>query len=271
LDWFPAIGDLDKNLEKGNGKALIQPAKLPRMSTFVLVHGAWQSTATWDLLAPLLEKYGHTVIRPVLSGLGTDQDHLSSEITLGQHVKDVLIELSKLPDKAILVGHSYAGMIISGVVEADPSHVQRLVFMDAFVPDDGQSALDLLPAHIGIYFHDVAQAHGDGWRLPAGEGQLDLWGLKPGEARARGCAISACVVLTSPFPCLPIARPAFHRPTSAAWLTDIRRNRSSSHLQKKRVPLVGRSRNFRLVTIATSNAQPRSRIFYCRQQRRGEV
>jgi pimeloyl-ACP methyl ester carboxylesterase len=164
------------------------------MSTFVLVHGAWQSTGTWDLLAPLLEKYGHTVVRPVLSGLGTDQHRLSRETSLGQHVKDVLIELSKLSDKAILVGHSYAGMIISGVVEADPTHVQRLVFMDAFVPDDGQSALDLLPAHIGIYFHDVAQAHGDGWRLPAGEGQLDLWGLKPGEARdfvsARLCDFS---------------------------------------------------------------------------------
>ena len=164
------------------------------MSTFVLVHGAWQSIGTWDLLAPLLEERGHSVIRPVLSGLGTDQDHLSPDITLLQHVEDVSLALSGLPDNVILVGHSYAGMIISGVVETNPSQVQRLVFLDAFIPEDGQSVLDLLPPETGAYFRDVAREHGDGWRLPSGEGQLDLWGLKPGEARdfvrARLCDFS---------------------------------------------------------------------------------
>ena len=153
------------------------------MSTFVLVHGAWQSTGTWDLLVPLLEKRGHKVITPILGGLGTDQSRLSPDITLLQHVADVSVELSKCPDRVILVGHSYAGMIISGVVETNPTHVGRLVFLDAFIPEDGQSALDLLPPDIGSYFRDVARDHGDGWRLPGGEGQLDLWGLKPGEAR----------------------------------------------------------------------------------------
>lgn len=164
------------------------------MSTFVLVHGAWQSTATWDLLAPLLESRGHRVSAPVLSGLGTDHGRLSPDITLQQHIDDVSLEVSKLPDPVILVGHSYAGMIISGVVEANPAQVQRLVFIDAFVPEDGQSALDLLPPEIGVYFRDVAREHGDGWRLPGGEGQLDLWGLKPGAARdfvrARLCDFS---------------------------------------------------------------------------------
>ena len=164
------------------------------MSTFVLVHGAWQSIGTWDLLAPLLEKHGHRVITPVLTGLGTDQSRLSPDLTLRQHVEDISLELSRLPDPVILVGHSYAGMIISGVVEANPTQVQRLVFLDAFIPDDGQSALDLLPTEIGTYFRDIAREHGDGWRLPGGEGQLDLWGLKPGEARdfvrARLCDFS---------------------------------------------------------------------------------
>ena len=164
------------------------------MSTFVLVHGAWQSTATWDLLAPLLEKHGHKVITPVLSGLGTDQSRLSPDITLQQHVEDVSVELSRSPDRVILVGHSYAGMIISGVVETTPTQVRRLVFLDAFIPGDGQSVLDLLPPEIGTYFRGVARDHGDGWRLPVGEGQLDLWGLKLGEARdfvrARLCDFS---------------------------------------------------------------------------------
>ncbi len=153
------------------------------MSTFLLVHGAWQSTGTWDLLVPLLEKRGHRVITPVLSGLGTDQNRLSPDITLRQHVQDVSSELSKSPDQVILVGHSYAGMIVSGVAETNPNRVQRLVFLDAFLPEDGQCVLDLLPPETGAYFRDIAQQHGDGWRLPGGEGQLDLWGLKPGKAR----------------------------------------------------------------------------------------
>jgi pimeloyl-ACP methyl ester carboxylesterase len=164
------------------------------MSTFVLVHGAWQSTGTWDLLAPLLKERGHTVIAPVLSGLGTDQSRLSPNITLQQHIQDVSLELSKSASPVILVGHSYAGMIISGVAETNPTQVQKLVFLDAFIPENGQSVLDLLPPDTGSYFRNVAREHGDGWRLPAGEGQLDLWGLKPGDARdfvrARLCDFS---------------------------------------------------------------------------------
>jgi len=153
------------------------------MSTFVLVHGAWQSTGTWDLLIPLLTKHRHSVITPVLSGLGTDQSRLSAQITLTQHVSDVSTALPALPDKVILVGHSYAGMIISGVAETNPDQMSRLVFLDAFIPDDGQSVLDLLPSETGAYFRKVAREHGDGWRLPGAEGNLDLWGLKPGDAR----------------------------------------------------------------------------------------
>jgi pimeloyl-ACP methyl ester carboxylesterase len=164
------------------------------MSTFVLVHGAWQSKGTWDLLSPLLEKQGHRVVVPVLSGLGTDQGRLSPEITLRQHVEDVSRELSRVSEQVVLVGHSYAGMIISGAAEAKPDRVARLVFLDAFIPEDGQSVLDLLPPEIGAHFRGIAWEHGDGWRLPGGESQLDLWGLKPGEARdfvrARLCDFS---------------------------------------------------------------------------------
>lgn len=164
------------------------------MATFVLVHGAWQSTGTWDLLSPLLRERGHRVITPVLSGLGTDQSRLSADITLRQHIADVALELSKSTQPVILVGHSYAGMIISGAAETNPAKVRQLIFMDAFIPEDGQSVMDLLPPEIGAHFRNVARELGEGWRLPGGEGQLDLWGLKPGEARdfvrARLCDFS---------------------------------------------------------------------------------
>jgi pimeloyl-ACP methyl ester carboxylesterase len=164
------------------------------MSTFVLVHGAWQSTGTWDRLVPLLEKRGHEVRTPVLSGLGTDQSRLSPDITLRQHVEDVAGEVSRLAGQVTLVGHSYAGMVISGVAETNPSKIERLVFLDAFIPENGQCALDLLPPEIGAYLRNVGREDGDCWRLPGGEGQLDLWGLKPGDARdfvrARLCDFS---------------------------------------------------------------------------------
>jgi pimeloyl-ACP methyl ester carboxylesterase len=163
------------------------------MSTFVLVHGAWQSTGTWDLLVPLLRRRGHTAVMPVLSGLGTDQDRLSAETTLRQHIEDVCSAVSGL-EEVTLVGHSYAGMIISGVAEALPTKVQRLVFVDAFIPEDRQCVLDLLPPEIGIHFRKIAETQGSGWRLPGDEGQLDLWGLAPGEerefVRARLCDFS---------------------------------------------------------------------------------
>ncbi len=164
------------------------------MSTFVLVHGAWQSAGTWDLVVPLLEKRGHRVITPVLSGLGTDRSRLSPEVTLRQHVEDVSRELSRFAGSVILVGHSYAGMIISGVAEMNSPQVRELIFLDAFVPENGQCVLDTLPAEVGAHFREVARQHGDGWRLPGGDGQLALWGLKPGKARdfvrARLCDFS---------------------------------------------------------------------------------
>ena len=166
------------------------------MCTFVLVHGAWQSSGTWDLVVPLLKEHGENVITPTLSGLGNDQNHLSNDTTLQQHIRDVSDVISNLREQAILVGHSYAGMIISGVAETNRKQIQRLVFMDALIPDDGQSVLDLLPAATAAYFRDVARNQGEGWRLPCGEGHLDLWGLKPGKARefvrSRLCDFSLC-------------------------------------------------------------------------------
>src|SRR5215472_1463283 len=153
------------------------------MSTFVLVHGAWQSAGTWDLLVPMLQKRGHRAITPVLRGLGTDQSNLSSDVTLHQHIEDISVKLAAAEEEVVLVGHSYAGMVISGAAESHPDKAKRLVFLDAFIPDHGQCVLNLLPPETGDYFRNVAREHGGGWRLPGGEGQLDLWGLKPGKRR----------------------------------------------------------------------------------------
>ena len=84
------------------------------MSTFVLVHGAWQGARTWDRLVPLLQEQGHRVVVPALTGLGEDAQRLSPAVNLTMHIDDVTREITgqKLHD-VILVGHSYAGMIIT--------------------------------------------------------------------------------------------------------------------------------------------------------------
>jgi pimeloyl-ACP methyl ester carboxylesterase len=149
----------------------------------VLVHGAWQTAATWDLVAPLLRDAGHEVICAPLTGLEADSE-LTADVTLKTHIDDVvrLLEFEDLHD-VTLVGHSYAGMIISAVSDRAPDRLKRLVYVDAFVPRDDQSAMELLPEPFQKAFREQARATGDGWRLRGGERQLDIWGLKEGPAR----------------------------------------------------------------------------------------
>lgn len=152
-------------------------------SPFVLVHGAWQTAATWDLVAPRLRASGGRVFNALLTGLESDGPALNEAVTLDTHIRDVveLLERGALHD-VVLVGHSYAGMIITGVAEHARHRIARLVYIDAFVPDDGQSALQLLPESIGDAFRAQADADG-GWRLRSSDRQLDLWGLEEGPAR----------------------------------------------------------------------------------------
>jgi pimeloyl-ACP methyl ester carboxylesterase len=154
------------------------------MSTFVLVHGAWQGASTWDLIVPQLQRSGHQVFTPVLTGLGADSHRLSRAVSLDTHIDDVtrILESENL-QKVTLVGHSYAGMVITAVAETGNGRVSRLVYADAFIPGSGESALDLLPENIREAFRNQARTNGEGWRLPATEGLLDLWGLQPGDAR----------------------------------------------------------------------------------------
>jgi pimeloyl-ACP methyl ester carboxylesterase len=154
------------------------------MAKFVLVHGAWQTACTWDLVIPKLRALGHQVWIPSLTGLENDANLLTPAIGLQTHIEDVvrLLTHEDLQD-VTLVGHSYAGMIITGVAENALHRLNRLVYVDAFVPCDGQSALDLLPETIVHSFRQQAENAGEGWRLKGGEGQLDMWGLRAGPAR----------------------------------------------------------------------------------------
>src|SRR5271166_3542621 len=116
------------------------------MATFVLVHGSWAGSVVWRQLAPRLRKAGHEVYAPTLTGIGSRKHLLNREIDLDTHIQDVIgvIDDADLSD-IVLVGHSYGGMVISGVADRVPEKVASLVYLDAFVPENGHSNLDMLP------------------------------------------------------------------------------------------------------------------------------
>lgn len=108
--------------------------------TFVLIHGAWHGAWCWQLLTPLLEARGHRVIAPTLAGLAERAGEISADITLDTHIDEVVALLDRQRvQNAVLVGHSYAGVVISGVADRVPHRLRRLVFLDAVIVENGQS------------------------------------------------------------------------------------------------------------------------------------
>ncbi len=112
--------------------------------TFVLVHGAWHGGWCWRRVADLLQRQGHKVFTPTLTGLGERSHLMRAGIDVSTHVADV-VNLMKWegPSDVVLCGHSYGGFVISGVAEQMASAIASIVFLDAFVPDDGDSMFDL--------------------------------------------------------------------------------------------------------------------------------
>lgn len=144
------------------------------MMTFILVHGAWHGGWCWKKVVPLLRKTGSEVLTPTLSGLG-DRSHLTkrldpSVIDLDLHIRDI-VQLIKYEDleQVVLVGHAYAGMVITGVSEVCPERLAHLVYLNGVVPANGESMNSQLAAVRGAEFAAwVASAirHGEGF-LPA--------------------------------------------------------------------------------------------------------
>src|ERR1700731_1943803 len=135
------------------------------MATFVLVHGAWHGGWCWQRVIPLLEAAGHEVYAPTLTGLAERASELSPEVGLDTHILDIvgLLEEKNLHG-VILVGHSYAGMVITGVVDQVPERIAHLVYLDTFVPRDGESMANISPMVKG-WLRRQAQAHGDGYKV----------------------------------------------------------------------------------------------------------
>ena len=110
------------------------------MATFVIVHGAWSGAHAWRWVRPLLRAAGHDVVTPSLTGLG-ERAHLATPATnLDTHITDIaaVLHYEDLHD-VVLVGHSYGGMVITGVADRVPERIGHLVYLDADVPREGES------------------------------------------------------------------------------------------------------------------------------------
>jgi pimeloyl-ACP methyl ester carboxylesterase len=113
-------------------------------STFVLIHGAWHGGWCWQRVAEILQRAGHSVLAPTLSGVG-ERSHLAGlEINLTTHVLDVVNEVTwKDLSNIVLCGHSYGGMVITGAAEHIHERIASIVYLDAFVPNDRESLNDM--------------------------------------------------------------------------------------------------------------------------------
>jgi pimeloyl-ACP methyl ester carboxylesterase len=137
------------------------------MTTFLVAHGAWSAGWSWKKMRPLLSAMGHILMVPTYTGVG-ERIHLAGPgVDLDTHISDMLNVLffEDLHDIA-LVGHSYGGMVATAVADRQPERIARLIYIDAFVPRNGQSLLDLHSEAARRAVHEAALHHGQGWQVP---------------------------------------------------------------------------------------------------------
>ncbi len=133
-----------------------------KRTTFVLIHGAWGGGWNYQRVAEALRAEGHVVYAPSLTGCGERAHLLSGNISLSTHIHDV-VNLFKYEgiERAVLAGHSYGGMVITGAADRIAENISALVYLDAFLPQPGQSLWDInIPANTARYLGMAGDAGG---------------------------------------------------------------------------------------------------------------
>jgi pimeloyl-ACP methyl ester carboxylesterase len=126
---------------------------------FVLVHGSWHDGSLWGPVADRLRELGHTVATPTIAGHGKGVDKAVTHADCVRSIVDAIVD-ADLSD-VVLAGHSFGGTIIAKVAEQIPERLRRLVFWNAFVPEDGHSLNDEVPPYYVEMFDALAAASDD--------------------------------------------------------------------------------------------------------------
>ena len=137
------------------------------MTTYVLVAGAWLGGWSWQPVTSRLRAQGHDVHPVTLTGLG-ERSHLATpQVDLDTYIADVvnLVEFEDLRD-LVLVGHSYAGHVVTGVADRIPERISLLAYLDTGPPPDGAAFMDIQPPAVRQLLERLVEQAGDGWRLP---------------------------------------------------------------------------------------------------------
>jgi len=137
------------------------------MATFILIPGGWQGGWVYQKVADLLTAHGHTALPITLSGLG---DEPAPTANLETHINEVVHAVRAQRDDVIIVGQSYGGMVVSGAADAVPSQIRAVVYVDAYVPDSGDSLWSLTTPRFRDVFIEGAKGDGLNCAPPA---QLD--------------------------------------------------------------------------------------------------
>ncbi len=156
------------------------------MATFVIVHGEFGGGWEWSPVARLLRGLGHEVYTPTLTGVG-EHSHLAGDnvVGLSTHVQDVvgLLEFEDLRD-VVLCGAGYGGVPVTSAADRVAYRIGMVVYLDALVPKDGESALDLLPSEFGELVVAGLEGNGDSWRVPVPPGWVPPAGWGEGISRS---------------------------------------------------------------------------------------
>jgi pimeloyl-ACP methyl ester carboxylesterase len=141
------IGAVGAGLVASSGRVVSEASAQAAPKTFVLIHGAWVAGWYWRRVSDLLEKKGHKVFSPTLTGLGERSHLLSKDINLDTHITDIVnvIKWESLND-ICFVAHSYGGLPASGALYQIGDRVSSIVWLDAFKPKNGDSFISLAPA-----------------------------------------------------------------------------------------------------------------------------
>ena len=135
------------------------------LAIIVLAHGAWSAAWAWKRVRPLMAAAGHEFFAPSYTGLGGRAHLASPKNDLETHIQDV-VGVLKFEDlqNVVLIGHSYGGMVATGVADRARERVAQIIYLDAFVPENGQALVDFLPERERHRLLDSVKA-GDGWRV----------------------------------------------------------------------------------------------------------
>jgi pimeloyl-ACP methyl ester carboxylesterase len=134
------------------------------VAALVVAHGAWSAGWAWKKMRPLMRARGHEIFTPTYTGLG-ERAHLAAPaINLDSHIRDMLgvLEYEDLTD-VVLIGHSYGGMVATGVADRARGRIKQLIYLDAFAPEDGKALHDYMSAERREATRREAI---DGWRVP---------------------------------------------------------------------------------------------------------